>query len=71
MILRIMSLARGLNVKSILDKSVMKVKELIAELQKQDPEKDVIIFDGPSYYTPSMVYVWDRKGRLFGKVVID
>ena len=51
-ILRIMSLVRGLNVKSILDKSVMKVKELIAELQKQDAEKDVIMFDGPSYYTP-------------------
>lgn len=49
----------------------MKVKELIAELQKQDPEKDVIMFDGPSYYTPCKVYVWDKKGNLFGKVVVD
>ena len=49
----------------------MKVKELIEELQKQDPEKDVIMFDGPSYYTPSKVYVWDHKGKFFGKVVID
>ena len=49
----------------------MKVKELIAELQKQDPEKDVIMFDGPSYYTPSKVYEWIGKGNLFGKVVID
>ena len=71
MILRISSLARGSNVKSILDKSVMKVKELIAELQKQDPEKDVIMFDGPSYYTPSKVYEWTSKGSFFGKVVID
>lgn len=69
--MKISSLARGSNVKSILDKSVMKVKELIAELQKQDPEKDVIMFDGPSYYTPSKVYVWDHKGKFFGKVVID
>lgn len=26
----------------------MKVKELIAELEKQDPESDVVMFDGPS-----------------------
>ena len=49
----------------------MKVKELIAELQKMDPEKDVIMFDGPSYYTPSKVYEWTSKGNLFGKVVVD
>lgn len=49
----------------------MKVKELIAELQKQDPEKDVIMFDGPSYYMVSRVYVWDCKDNLFGKVVVD
>ena len=61
-----MSLARGSNVKSILDKSVMKVKELIAELQKQDPEKDVIMFDGPSYYTPSKVYLTNMQPDLWG-----
>lgn len=49
----------------------MKVKELIAELQKMDPEKDVIMFDGPSYYTPSKVYEWIGNGSLFGKVVVD
>ena len=49
----------------------MKVKEVIAELQKQDPERDVIMFDGPSVYTPSHIYVWYRLGDLFGKVVID
>ena len=49
----------------------MKVKELIEELQKQDPERDVIMFDGPSYYTPSKIYVWESKGSLQGKVIID
>lgn len=49
----------------------MKVKELIAELQKQDPEKDVIMFDGPSYYTPSRIFEWESKGNLQGKVIID
>lgn len=49
----------------------MKVKEVIAELQKMDPEKDVIMFNGPSYYTPSRIYVWEAKGSFQGKVVID
>lgn len=49
----------------------MKVKEVIAELEKQDPEADVVMFDGPSCYTPSRVFVWESKGSLQGKVIID
>lgn len=44
----------------------MKVKELIAELQKQDLEKDAIMFDGPSYYTPSKVYLTNMQPDLWG-----
>ena len=46
----------------------MKVKELIAELEKQDPEKDVIMFDGPSYYTPSKVYLTNMQPDLWGAI---
>lgn len=64
------SLSNVLNING-LNKSIMKVKEVIAELQKQDPEKDVIMFDGPSYYTPSRIFEWESKGSLQGKVIID
>lgn len=50
----------------------MKVKELIAELEKMPQDKEVVMFDGPSYYTPSKVCIceWDDK-KLNGKVIID
>lgn len=50
----------------------MIVAELIKELEKMPQDKEVIMFDGPSYYTPSKVYICDWKEKRFnGKVVID
>lgn len=49
----------------------MKVTELIKELEKMPQDKEVIMFDGPAYYTPCRVFIWEEKGRLNGKVVID
>lgn len=50
----------------------MTVSELIKELEKMPQEKEVIMFDGPAYYTPSKVYICDWKEKRFnGKVVID
>lgn len=51
----------------------MNVAELIEELKQQPQDADVVMFDGPSYYTPSKVYMWQMKGKskLNGKVVID
>lgn len=49
----------------------MKVSELIELLKKMPQDAEVIMFDGPSYYTPFKVYVWEEKGRLKGRVVID
>lgn len=50
----------------------MKVKELIEELQKMPQDKDVVIFDGPSYCTPSRVYVADWGGKhIYGRVIVD
>ena len=49
----------------------MKVSELIELLQSMPQDADVIMFDGSSYYTPFKVYVWEEKGRLKGRVVID
>lgn len=51
----------------------MNVAELIEELKKQPQDAVVVMFDGPSYYTPSKVYVWqtEDKSKLNGKVVID
>lgn len=50
----------------------MTVAELIKELEKMPQDKAVIMFDGPSYYAPSKVYIceWDNK-KLNGKVIID
>lgn len=50
----------------------MTVAELIKELEKMPQNKEVIMFDGPSYYTPSKVYIckWDDK-KFNGKVIID
>ena len=49
----------------------MKVSELIELLKAMPQDADVIMFDGPAYYTPFKVYVWENEGRLKGHVVID
>ena len=50
----------------------MIVSELIEALQKMPQDKTVIMFDGPSYYTPSTVYESDKYGKdKTLKVVID
>lgn len=53
----------------------MTVQELINELKKMPQEADVIMFDGPAYFTPSKVNVMteeDGWGKKFlGKVMID
>ena len=49
----------------------MTVQEVIDELQKMpDKNANVIMFDGPSYYTPSRIYVWEGKDRLKDSVII-
>lgn len=50
----------------------MTVAELIKELEKMPQEQTVIMFDGPSFYTPCRVYICDWKEKRFnGKIVID
>ena len=49
----------------------MTVEELIKELKKMPQDRDVIMFDGPGYYTPHKVFIWEEKGRLNSKVIID
>lgn len=51
----------------------MKVKELKEMLEMMPEDEDVIIFDGPSYCTPSKVYIceWTNSSDLKGKVIID
>lgn len=50
----------------------MIVSELIEALEKMPQDKTVIMFDGPSYYTPSMVYESDKYGKdKTMKVIID
>lgn len=49
----------------------MKVAELIELLKSMPQDAEVVMFDGPSYYTPFTVYVWEKEGRLKGRVVID
>lgn len=53
----------------------MTVKELIKALQdlgEENQNKQVIMFDGPSYYTPYKVKVLDGQfSHLQGKVLID
>lgn len=50
----------------------MKVAELIELLKKMPQDAEVVMFDdGPAYYTPFTVYVWEKEGRLKGRVVID
>lgn len=50
----------------------MTVAELVKELEKMPQDKQVIMFDGPSYYTPCRIFIcdWESKG-LNGKVIID
>lgn len=50
----------------------MTVAELIKELEKMPQDKTVLMFDGPSYYTPSTVYESDKYGKSkTGSVIID
>ncbi len=50
----------------------MTVNELIAALQQMPQDSEVVMFDGPSYYTPCKVYVADWGGKgIKGNVVID
>ena len=50
----------------------MTVAELIAKLQEMPQDKEVIMFDGPSQYTPYKVEVADWGGKnIKGKVIID
>ena len=51
-------------------------KELLEALQKfseEDLNRDIIMFDGPSYFTPTRVIItndtWSKKLR--GKLMID
>ena len=50
----------------------MTVNELIAALQQMPQDSEVVMFDGPSYFTPCKVYVagWGGK-EIKGNVVID
>lgn len=54
----------------------MTARELIKALQElgeENLDREVVMFDGPSYYTPHKVKVLkDRKwGRQYGKVLVD
>lgn len=51
-------------------------KELLKILQEfsdEDLDRDIVMFDGPSYYTPCKVKVMEEKWgkRLQGKLLID
>ena len=48
------------------------MKELIEALQRMPQDSEVVMFDGPSKYTPYRVYVADWGGKgIKGNVVID
>jgi hypothetical protein len=54
----------------------MTAKELIKALQdlgEENLNRDIVMFDGPSYYTPYKVEVMTDKnwGKLIGKIIID
>lgn len=50
----------------------MTVSELIEALEKMPQDRIVIMFDGPSYYTPSVVYESDKYGKdKTLKVIVD
>ena len=44
----------------------MTVAELIRELEKMPSDSTIVMFDGPSYYTPCRVYT-----NIKGNTVID
>lgn len=46
----------------------MTVAELISELEKMPKDKTVVMYDGPSSYTPCRVYVSDYNNK---DVIID
>ena len=55
----------------------MTARELIKALQdlgEEDLDRDIIMFDGPSFYTPYKVKILEDKAwgnRLIGKIMID
>ena len=54
----------------------MTAKELIKALQdlgKDNLNREIVMFEGPSYYTPYKVEVLKDKswGRQYGKILID
>lgn len=52
----------------------MTARELIKALQdlgEENLDKDIIMFDGPSYYTPYKVEILKHWGQLSGKIMID
>ena len=53
----------------------MTARELIEALKalgEKNLDKEVIIFDGPSYYTPYKVEVMDKTwGKLKGNILLD
>ena len=54
----------------------MTARDLIKALQDlgdENLDKEIVMFDGPSYYTPYKVEVLKDKswGRQYGKILID
>ncbi len=53
----------------------MTARELIKALQnlgEENLDKDIVMFDGPSYYTPYKVKILDGQfSHLQGKILID
>ena len=54
----------------------MTARDLIKALQdlgKDNLDREIVMFDGPSYYTPYKVEVLKDKswGRQYGKILID
>lgn len=53
----------------------MTARELIKALQElgeENLDKDVIMFDGPSYYTPYKVEILEKDwGELKGNILLD
>ncbi len=54
----------------------MTARELIASLQElgeENLDREIVMFDGPSYYTPYKVELLTDRiwGKVFGKIMID
>ena len=49
----------------------MTVVELIKKLEKMPQDSEVIMFDGPSFYAVSKVFIWVLNDNLKDKVIID